>query len=69
MIIIKVLIIVTIFKIIRTASIIIIIIIIITVIDRYSKLEVAIDIVFLIAHSLKKMLNSVFVRVDVVCHF
>ena len=60
MIIIKVLIIVIIFKIITTTSIIIIIILIIT--DRYSKLiEVAIDIlVFLIVHSLKKILfNSV----------
>ena len=59
MIIIKVLIIVIIFKIIITTSIIIIILIIT---DRYSKLiEVAIDIlVFLIVHSLKKILfNSV----------
>ena len=59
MIIIKVLIIVIIFKIITTTSIIIIILIIT---DRYSKLiEVAIDIlVFLIVHSLKKILfNSV----------
>ena len=59
MIIIKVLIIVIIFKIITTTSIIIIISIIT---DRYSKLiEVAIDIlVFLIVHSLKKILfNSV----------
>ena len=59
MIIIKVLIIVIIFKIITTTSIIIIILIIT---DSYSKLiEVAIDIlVFLIVHSLKKILfNSV----------
>ena len=59
MIIIKVLIIVIIFKIITTTSIIIIILI---MTDRYSKLiEVAIDIlVFLIVHSLKKILfNSV----------
>ena len=66
-IIIKVLIIVIIFKIVTTTSIIILLLIIITIItDRYSKLtKVAIHIVFLIVHSLKKTLfNSVFVRVN-----
>ena len=65
MIIIKVLIVVIIFKLIAATSTIII------VTDRYSKLiRSSCKYCFLIVHSVKKMLfNSVFVRVDVFCYF
>ena len=43
---------------------------IIIITDRYWKLEIAIDIIFLIVNSLKKILfNSAFECIDVVCCF